>query len=166
METEQDNRFRGFRFVSPCDRASGVILRPHRPLANWAGPAMLPPTPSSVWPSNPVETYMRSLAFGYFRDSPGTADERTNMFRDEITAFAEREGFVLAEVHRDHYESQIFCFSPLVDALKRGDAWHAVVPALYHFARSPAIQLSFMDTLERKTGMRVVIMYPSLEMPV
>lgn len=73
METEQANRFRGFRFVSPFDRASGVILRPHQPLANWAGPAMLPPTPSSVWPSNPVVSEPRDAGMTAVAERPAQA---------------------------------------------------------------------------------------------
>lgn len=148
------------------DCAMGVSVRHDQPLTNWAGPAMLPPTPSPVWPAKSVEANVRPLALGYFRVSSGTPEEQVTNFREDIAAYAAREGFTLGEVYSDYYESQTSGFSALVDALERGDAEHVIIPALYHFARSPGIQLSFKEMLERKTGAFVVVMYPSPELPV
>ncbi|MEV5413512.1 recombinase family protein [Thermopolyspora sp. NPDC052614] len=166
MERTRPTAFEKSDSLAISDNAAGVTLRRNQPLTNWAGPAMLPPTPSPVWPSKPVEANMRPLALGYFRVSSGTPDEQVKQFRADIAAYAEREGFTLAEVYWDHYESQTSGFSALVDALEHGDARSVIVPALYHFARSPGIQLSFKEMLERKTGACVVVMYPSPEVPV
>ncbi|MBX7266629.1 recombinase family protein [Micromonospora sp. Llam7] len=163
MEQTRSTAFRESDSLAISANAGGVTLRREKPLTNWAGPAMLPPTPSPVWPSKPVEANVRPLALGYFRVSSGTSGERAKQFRDDIAAYATREGFTLGEVYSDFYESQASGFSALVDALERGEARHVIVPALYHFARSPGIQLPFKEMLERKTGACVVVMYPSPE---
>jgi hypothetical protein len=163
MEHTRLTAFRESDSLAISANAGGVTLRREKPLTNWAGPAMLPPTPSPVWPSKPVEANVRPLALGYFRVSSGTPEERAKQFRDDIAAYATREGFTLGEVYSDFYESQASGFSALVDALERGEARRVIVPALYHFARSPGIQLSFKEMLERKTGACVVVMYPSPE---
>jgi hypothetical protein len=167
MEGDESPAFEKFDSFSISANAPGAAtLRRNQPLTNWAGPAMLPPTPSPVWPSKPVETNMRPLALGYFRVSDGAPEEQVKRFRDDVAAYAAREGFTLAEVYNDHYESQTSGFSALVDALERGEARYVIVPAPHHFARSPGIQFAFKEMLERKTGSCVVVMYPSPEVPV
>lgn len=166
MEHTRSTAFAESDSFSISDNAAGATLRRDQPLMNWAGPAMLPPTPSPVWPSKSVEANVRPLALGYFRVSSGTPEEQVTRFREDIATYATREGFTLGEVYSDNYESQTSGFSALVDALEQGDARHVIVPALHHFARSPGIQLAFKETLERKTGAFVVVMYPSPEVPV
>jgi len=166
MERTRSTAFRESDLLAISANADGATLRREKPLTNWAGPAMLPPTPSPVWPSKPVETNVRPLALGYFRVSSGTPEERAKQFRDDIAAYAARQGFTLGEVLSSAYETQSSGFSAPVDALDPGAAQHVITPALYHFARSPGIQLSFKERLERKTGAFVVVMYPSPEVPV
>ena len=166
MERTRSTAFRESDSLAISANAGGATLRHEKPLTNWAGPATLPPTPSPVWPSKSVEANVRPLALGYFRVSSGTPEEQVTHFREDIAAYATREGFTLGEVYSDYYEAQTSGFSALVDALERGDAQHVIIPALYHFARSPGIQLSFKEMLERKTGACVVVMYPSPEVPV
>jgi len=167
MEGNESPAFEEFHSLSISDNAPGVTTqRRNQPLTNWAGPAMLPPTPSPVWPSKPVEANVRPLALGYFRVSSGTLEEQVRRFRDDIAAYAVREGFTLGEVYSDHYESRTSGFSALVDTLEQGEARYVIVPALHHFARSPGIQLAFNEMLERKTGAFVVVMFPSPEVSV
>lgn len=163
MERTRSTAFRESDLLAISANADGATLRREKPLTNWAGPAMLPPTPSPVWPSKSVEANVRPLALGYFRVSSGTPEEQVTHFREDIAAYATREGFTLGEVYTDHYEAQTSGFSALVDSLERGEARHVIVPALHHFARSPGIRLAFKEMLERKTGACVVVMYPSPE---
>lgn len=163
MEHTRSTAFRDSDSLAISANAGGATLRREKPLTNWAGPATLPPTPSPVWPSKSVEANVRPLALGYFRVSSGTPEEQVTHFREDIAAYATREGFTLGEVYTDHYEAQTSGFSALVDSLERGEARHVIVPALHHFARSPGIRLAFKEMLERKTGACVVVMYPSPE---
>lgn len=106
---------------------------------------------------------MQPTAFGYFRVSSGTADDRIEQLRKELAAYAEREGFTLSTCFADHYDAQTSGFSALVDALEHEESGHVIVPALHHLARSSGIRLAMKELLERKTGARVVVMYPSPE---
>ncbi len=98
MERTRSTAFRESDLLAISANADGATLRREKPLTNWAGPAMLPPTPSPVWPSKSVEANVRPLALGYFRVSSGTPEEHVTQFREDIAAYAAREGFTLGEV--------------------------------------------------------------------
>jgi len=81
---------------------------------------------------------VRPPTLGCFRVLPGPPDEEVKLLRDEIAAYAEREGFTLSEVYMDRDKSQTLGFSALVDALERDDARCVVVPAPITLRASPA----------------------------
>jgi hypothetical protein len=61
--------------------------------------------------------------------------------------------------------NQSSAFNALIEAAKRDDIQGVVVPALSHLTCFPGLQLAMKDLVERETGTRVLVMYPSPEGP-
>jgi hypothetical protein len=108
---------------------------------------------------------MRPLIIGYLNPRPFTSDEEVARLKRELTSYADREGFSLADIYVEQVGSHASAFNALIDAVKRQDVQAVVVPALYHLARFPGLQLAMKELLERETGARVLVVYPSPEGP-
>lgn len=108
---------------------------------------------------------MRPLAFGYLNPRPFTSSDDVAELKRELSAHANREGFSLADIYVEQIDSSASAFNALIEAMKRDEAPAVVVPALYHLARFPGLQLAMKEHLERETGARVLVMYPSPEGP-
>ena len=63
----------------------------------------------------------------------------------------------------EQVDSHASAFNALIEAAKQREAEAVVIPTLYHLARFPGLQLAMKEHLERETGVRVLVMYPSPE---
>jgi hypothetical protein len=108
---------------------------------------------------------MRPLLFGYLHPQPGTPREVLDALKRQLTTYAEREGFCLGEIFVERPEANSSAFNGLLAALKQHEARAVAVPTLYHLARFPGLQLAMKEHLERETGARLLVMYPSPEGP-
>jgi hypothetical protein len=96
---------------------------------------------------------MSLLAFGYMRVGPGTPEGGTG--QDPCKAlreYAEREGYVLAEVFTERDESGSSAFASLMDALYLSEQPIVIVPSMCHLAHLPGLQLALMERIEQETG--------------
>jgi DNA invertase Pin-like site-specific DNA recombinase len=105
---------------------------------------------------------VRPLILGYVRVTANSDSTDVDRLRRQVADFAEREGFALGEVFVEVEASGSSAFAALIDAAlaRRADA--VVVPALQHFGRLPGVRVAMRELLERRTGVRVVVMHPQL----
>jgi hypothetical protein len=104
---------------------------------------------------------VRPLILGYLHFPHAVTDRRVAHVSREMAAYAEREGFTLAEVYVDRPHSNGAGFAALVDALAREEAAHVLVPALRHLAHTAALQRAIRVALEHRTGAQVLVMHPT-----
>ncbi len=109
------------------------------------------------------EQAMRPVLFGHLHPHPGTERDVLERLKHELTAFAEREGFCLGEIFVERADANSLAFNGLLAAVKQHEAHAAAVPTLFHLARFPGLQLAMKEHLERETGARLLVMYPSPE---
>jgi len=73
---------------------------------------------------------MHLPAFGYIRLPVGASEQSTQDLRSDLTDYAERQGYTLAEVFAEQEASGSSAFAALIDALKRSRTSIVVVPSL------------------------------------
>jgi len=100
---------------------------------------------------------MHLPAFGYIRLPVGASEQSTQDLRSDLTDYAERQGYTLAEVFAEQEASGSSAFAALIDALKRSRTSIVVVPSLCHFAHLPGLRTAMRDLIEQETGARVVV---------
>jgi hypothetical protein len=97
-------------------------------------------------------------AFGYMRIGPGIPEGRTEQDpRKLLWEYAEREGYVLAEVFTERQESGSSAFASLMDALYLLERPIVIVPSMCHFAHLPGLQSALKERIEQETGAVVVV---------
>jgi hypothetical protein len=106
---------------------------------------------------------MPSSAFGYARLSAHSSDHVARDLREDLAAYAEREGYLLAEVFIEREDSGSSAFAALIDALNHSELPVVIVPSLCHFAYLPGLRIPMKDLIERETGARVLVIAPSSE---
>ncbi|MGH3759883.1 recombinase family protein [Actinophytocola sp.] len=113
-------------------------------------------------PGHHIERADRPL-FGYLRVGPLMPATEIEQLRRALANYARREGFTLLRTFVDDSPIHTAALAELTDALRSGQAAHVLVPSLRHLAHFPGVQLAMKDLLESQTGVRVLVMYPSLE---
>lgn len=101
---------------------------------------------------------MSLLAFGYVRLGPGLPEGGTEQDpRKALGDYAEREGYVLAEVFTERGESGSSAFASLMDALYLSEQPIVIVPSMCHFAHLPGLQSALKERIEQETGALVIV---------
>jgi hypothetical protein len=103
---------------------------------------------------------MRMPAFGYVRIAAGMPEDGTRQDpRKALDEYAEREGYMLAEVFTDREESGSSAFAALMDALYLSKHPIVIVPSMCHFAHLPGLRSAMKERIEVETGARVVVVH-------
>ena len=96
---------------------------------------------------------MRPAIYGYLRATAVTlTDGPAERTRRELAEYAEREGFTLDNVFTEQVECSESAFNTMLDALKRGEVRHMVVPSLEHFTHLSGLQDAIRQHVRRETG--------------
>lgn len=94
--------------------------------------------------------------YGYMRLAAGDhASRESAAVQDELTHYAEREGFTLARVFIEQVQADEPAFDRLTTALKESGIRNVLVPSLWHFARLPGLQKAMRDHIEQELGARL-----------
>ncbi|MFJ6984471.1 MULTISPECIES: recombinase family protein [unclassified Streptomyces] len=99
---------------------------------------------------------MKPLIFGYMRVPDDMTDEEVRRKQDDMTLYAEVEGFTLATVFYEFMDGAINVFSEMAEAVKRAEAGHVIVPAYRDLALTRPLQEAMALHLEQKAGARIV----------
>jgi hypothetical protein len=113
---------------------------------------------------------MPPLVFGYLRLHPADPPQIGARLTAEMRAYAEREGFLLADVYTDHLdppadrpERSAFC--ALMDALRRRDACGVIIPTPQHLSRQPGSYAARRTIIEAEVGARLHVVDPAADRP-
>lgn len=104
---------------------------------------------------------LRSSAFGYARIAAHASAQTVRDMRNDLAAYAEREGYTLTEVFMEREDSGSSEFAALIDAINHSEPPIVVVPSMCHFAHLPGLQIAMKDLIERETGARVLVIAPA-----
>lgn len=96
---------------------------------------------------------------GYLRVAQNMPERQVERMRQRLADYADREGFCLTRTLVERNPMWATAFDELIQALQAGEAEHAVVPALHHFAHFTGMQLAMKELLERQTGASLLVMY-------
>jgi hypothetical protein len=77
--------------------------------------------------------------------------------RKALGEYAEREGYVMAEVFTERDESGSSAFASLMDALYLSEQPIVIVPSMCHFAHLPRLQSALKERIEQETGAVVIV---------
>lgn len=112
---------------------------------------------------------MRPLVYGYVRLNPADPQEVGDCLMRDLAAYAEREGFTLADVFTDRDagagdQFRRSGFVVMVETLRRPGVDGVLIPSLFHFSRFPGVHQAMRALIELETGARVFVMnQPSAE---
>jgi hypothetical protein len=96
---------------------------------------------------------------GYLRMAGHMPERHVERMQQRLADYAGREGFCLTRTLVERDPMRATAFDELIRALQAGEAEHAVVPALHHFAHFTGMQLAMKELLERHTGASLLVMY-------
>lgn len=103
---------------------------------------------------------MQPLIYGYLRVSSDTSDQDTARARKELTDYAQREGFTLAETFLERPYLPKAAFNGLLEAIARTETKDIVVPDLSHFCPYHELGTSMKAILEHAADARVWVARP------
>ncbi|MFG3410343.1 recombinase family protein [Streptomyces sp. NPDC048142] len=84
------------------------------------------------------------------------SDEEAQQKQDDLTAYADDNGFLLATVFHEYVPGAQSAFTELVEAVQRAEAKHVVVPSYRELALSRSLQNAMLTHLAYATGAKVV----------
>jgi hypothetical protein len=103
----------------------------------------------------------RPLLFGYVRLQPTDGNRQVPDVRRRMRAYAQAEGFTLAELLVEHDPAGTAAFAGLLGLIAKYPGSTVVVPALAHFARLESLQQAMTLLIWREAGARVVELQPT-----
>src|SRR5262249_52451893 len=99
---------------------------------------------------------MRRAIYGYMRVLSNQGDpEDVARIKDELSEYAEREGFTLKDVFTEIGKGAESAFYAMLDTLKRSDASNVITPSLWHFAGLPGLQETMKSYIEREINAHI-----------
>ncbi|CAM5264979.1 Resolvase/invertase-type recombinase catalytic domain-containing protein OS=Streptomyces microflavus OX=1919 GN=Smic_52290 PE=4 SV=1 [Streptomyces microflavus] len=100
---------------------------------------------------------MNPLIFGYMRVPDDMSDEEAKQKQDDLSTYAETNGFHLATVFYEYVPGAQSAFTELVAAVERAEAKHVVVPSYRELALNRSLQNAMLTHLFHATGGAEVI---------
>ncbi|MFJ8848717.1 recombinase family protein [Streptomyces cyaneofuscatus] len=85
------------------------------------------------------------------------SDEEAKQKQDDLSAYAEKNGFHLATVFYEYVPGAQFAFTELVAAVRHAEAKHVVVPSYRELALNRSLQNAMLTHLFHTTGGAEVI---------
>jgi hypothetical protein len=101
---------------------------------------------------------MRLTALGYVRFTRDIPEQAARHMQEELTAYAERGGYILGKIFIEEEEPGSSAFAALIEELCRSKTPIVVVPSMCHFAHLPGLQAAMKEHIERETGAQVIVM--------
>ena len=103
---------------------------------------------------------MRPLIYGYLRVWTDTTAQDAARTQRELTDYAEREGFTVAEIFVERPYLPVPAFSGLIQAIARTETKDIVIPDLSHFCPFHDLGAAMKAILEHVAGARVWVIRP------
>lgn len=100
---------------------------------------------------------MNPLIFGYMRVPDDMSDEEAKQKQDDLSAYAETNGFHLATVFYEYVPGAHSAFTELLAAVRHAKAKHVVVPSYRELALNRSLQNAMLTHLFHATGGAEVI---------
>ncbi|MEU5287817.1 recombinase family protein [Streptomyces sp. CA-278952] len=85
------------------------------------------------------------------------SDQEAKQKQDDLATYAESNGFHLATVFHEYVPGAQSAFTELVEAVKRAEAKHVVVPSYRELALNRSLQNAMLTHLSYATGGAQVI---------
>ncbi|MEU6057182.1 recombinase family protein [Streptomyces sp. NPDC047097] len=99
---------------------------------------------------------MKPLIFGYMRVPRDMPDEEARRREGEMEAYAQANGFTLATIFHEFEAVQRSAFAELIEALRRTEARHVIVPSLRDLALTDRLQDALVLQIECEAHAQVV----------
>jgi hypothetical protein len=96
------------------------------------------------------------LAYGYLSLPPRVSHEQVSMWRAQLGEVARARGLMLAGVFIDDRRNAPDGCGALVEAARRRQVRHVIVPGVEHFTHSPGLHGAERRSLARHLGVDVV----------
>ena len=100
------------------------------------------------------------MIYGYLRVWTDTTEQDAARTERELTDYAEREGFTVAEVFVERPYLPVPAFSGLIQAIARTETKDIVIPNLTHFCPYHELGETMKAILEHIAGARVWTIRP------
>jgi len=95
-------------------------------------------------------------AYGYIRMKRCAATE-SDQLRQQMAAFAEREGYQLSEIFAETEDATSSAFAAMIDALRTDKVSVVLVPSMEHLGQMSGVSIALKAHIESETGARVII---------
>jgi hypothetical protein len=102
---------------------------------------------------------VRPRAFGYMCTRPGLAGPGQRATAEELSDFAGRRGYELAQIYTEHEGPGSPAFALLMDTLRCSGNLVVIVPGMCHFAQVPGLRSAMKEHIESETGARVLVVH-------
>jgi hypothetical protein len=99
------------------------------------------------------------LLLGYLHRGLLVTDGQVETVMQELATFARVEGFSMGFTYIEQAGTWPAAFAALIEAVHRYEITAVVLPSLLHFAPF-GVPTNFRDSLERTTGVRVLVTQP------
>jgi DNA invertase Pin-like site-specific DNA recombinase len=90
---------------------------------------------------------VKPLIYGYMRVNENISASDQQQVERTFQNYAEREGFCYATTFCEYVPGSLAAFVELMEALKRAEARHVVVPSLSHLSAHPILRAELIDQL-------------------
>ncbi|MER5492973.1 recombinase family protein [Streptomyces sp. NPDC002490] len=84
------------------------------------------------------------------------SDEEVQQKQDDMTRYAEVEGFTLATVFHEFMNGEVNAFAEMAEAVQRVEARHVIVPSYHDLALTRPLQDVMTLHLEQTAGAQIV----------
>jgi len=103
---------------------------------------------------------VKPLIYGYLRVWTDTSEEEAAAAEAELTDYAQREGFSVAEIFVERPYLPVPALNGLIQAIERTETKDIVIPDLSHFCPFHGLGESMKAILEHVAGARVWVIEP------
>jgi len=103
---------------------------------------------------------VKPLIYGYLRVWTDTTEQDAARTQRELTTYAEREGFTVAEIFIERPNLPVPAFTGLIQAIARTETKDIVVPDLSHFCPYHELGETMKAIIEHVAGARVWTIRP------
>jgi len=103
---------------------------------------------------------VKPLIYGYLRVWSDTSDQDAARIERELTDYAEREGFMVAEIFIERPYLPVPAFTGLIHAIGSTETKDIVIPDLSHFCPFHGLGEAMKAILEHVAGARVWVIRP------
>lgn len=108
---------------------------------------------------------LQSLAYGYVHADLYVNGESFAAAHQDLAAFADHEGFTLAQIFVEDEGNHTSAFAELMDAIKVNDVRCVIIPSLLHLGRLSGLRAAISARLKAE-AVDLRVMHDSVDIPV